>query len=195
VCGLGATPLVDGLATIARFMRQNPHEVVILSFEDYVTPQDTYEAFRDSELLPLVHRPDGSGVWPTLRELIERDERVIVLADHDGGNPGWYMPFWTHMQDTPFDARDRAEFSCARNRGYPDAPMLLINHWIATLPPDRAEAVRVNRYDVIMDRVEQCREERGMEPTIIAVDFYSIGDARRVVDDLNLRRNDRRLAR
>lgn len=190
VCGLGATPLAEALATIARFMRQNPHEVVILSFEDYVTPGDTHEAFRASGLLPLVYMPEENGPWPTLRQLIERNERVIVLADHDGGEPPWYLPFWTNFQDTPFNVRRPSQFSCGTNRGYEDAPMLMINHWIATLPPDRVDAFRVNRYDVIMEHVEQCREERGMEPTIIAVDFYSIGDTRRVVDDLNLRRHD-----
>lgn len=190
VCALGATPLAEGLADIARFMRQNPYEVVILSLEDYIRPEDTYEAFRSSGLLSLVYTPDESGEWPTLRELIDRNERVIVLADHSGGEPDWYLPFWSHMQDTPFDFRNPSEFSCARNRGYADAPMLMINHWITRPPPDRVAATRVNQYDVLMERVEQCRQERGMEPTIIAVDFFSIGHVQRVVDDLNLRRDE-----
>jgi hypothetical protein len=187
ICALGATPLADGLATIAEFLRRHPHEVVILSIEDYITPHDTYEAFRDSGLLPLVYTPDG-GPWPTLRELIERNERVIVLADHNGGRPNWYLPFRLYMQDTPFHARHPSEFSCVPNRGRADAPMLLINHWIATIPPNPLDAARVNRYEVIMERVERCRRQRGMEPTIIAVDFHSIGDVPRVVHHLNLRR-------
>lgn len=190
VCGLGATRLAEGLTKVARFMRQHPHEVIILSIEDYITPEDTYEAFRSSGLLSMVYTPQESGEWPTLRELIERNERVIVLADHGGGSFDWYLPFGSYMQDTPFDFLDPAEFSCAPNRGSADAPLLLINHWLGTLPPDRVDAVRVNQYDVLMERVRQCREERGVEPTIIAVDFYSIGDTRRVVDDLNLRRHE-----
>src|SRR5690606_9730649 len=100
-CGLGAMPLEQGLSDIHRFLRRRPNEVVILSFEDYITPEDTRAAFEASGLLELVYRPEGDDDdgWPTLRELIERDERVIVFADPRGGTFDWYLPFGTYVQD------------------------------------------------------------------------------------------------
>ena len=91
------------------------------------------------------------------------------------------------MQDTPFNFRTASDFSCRPNRGDRDASMLLVNHWISSFPPDRARAAMVNRERVLMERVEECREERGMAPNVIAVDFFAIGDALLVVDELNSR--------
>lgn len=185
LCGLGATPIGAGLAAIADFLRRNPNEVVMLSIEDYVSAEDVADAFRSSGLLDLVYDPEGSERWPTLREMIESDRRVVVLADHRGGDPSWYLAFAAYMQDTPAHVRTPDGFTCKHNRGDPEAPLLLINHWIATVPPDRVSAFRVNRRASLMAHVERCREERGMEPSIIAVDFSSIGDVLRVVDELN----------
>ncbi|MQA00713.1 MAG: hypothetical protein GEU80_15550 [Dehalococcoidia bacterium] len=186
-CGLGAVPLEQALANINRFLRAQPNEVVILSIEDYITPEDTRAAFEASGLLSLVYRPDGDDEWPTLRELIERDERVIVFADNEGGTFDWYLPFGTYVQDTPFNFRAASDFSCRPNRGHRNASMLMINHWISSFPPDRARAAMVNRQRVLLERVEECREERDMAPNIIAVDFFAIGDTLLVVDELNSR--------
>src|SRR5690606_27755756 len=64
LCGLGATPLSIGLEVVADFLRSHPHEVLILSIEDYVTPEDVVDAFRSSGLLDFVYareESDGSG--------------------------------------------------------------------------------------------------------------------------------------
>ena len=52
------------------------------------------------------------------------------------------------MQETPFLFLSPDDFSCAPNRGDPDAPLFLMNHWIQRIAPDRTDAVRVNRLDV-----------------------------------------------
>src|SRR5690606_7104494 len=188
LCGLGATPLTTVLEDVASFLRRNPREVVILSIEDYVQPEDVVAAFRASGLLELVYEAEDSDEWPTLREMIERDERVVVFADHRGGEPSWYLSFAAYVQDTPANVRGPEGFTCTHNRGDPEAPLLLLNHWISALPPDRVSAARVNRRASLLAHVETCRKERDRMPNIVAVDFGSIGEVLRVVDDLNLGR-------
>ena len=46
-------------------------------------------------------------------------------------------------------------------------------------------AKKVNAYDFLMDRVQQCEAERHKFPTIVAVNFYHQGDLLRVVDTIN----------
>jgi hypothetical protein len=185
LCRLGATPLVQGLREIARFLGENPNEVVVLSLEDYASPEDVQAAFRDAGLMPLVYTPSGDGSWPTLNAMIESGQRLVVFVDHHGGEPAWYQRFRTNLQDTPFNVRRPSDFTCGRNRGAQEAPLLLINHWISTPPPDRVNASLVNRYGSVSEHVERCLEDRGMRPSIIAVDFFAIGDVVEVVDDLN----------
>jgi hypothetical protein len=43
----------------------------------------------------------------------------------------------------------------------------------------------VNSAAALTARVDRCRQERGLSPTILAVDFTSVGDLIPVVDELN----------
>jgi len=77
--------------------------------------------------------------------------------------------------------------SCEPNRGTPDSPLFQINHWVtpAGAASTVAQAREVNAYDVLMPRVRSCMAERGRFPTIVGVNFATVGDLLRVVDDLN----------
>jgi len=43
----------------------------------------------------------------------------------------------------------------------------------------------VNARDALLARAQRCRDERGLRPTIVAVDFYRTGDVVGVVRALN----------
>ena len=77
--------------------------------------------------------------------------------------------------------------SCAPNRGTPNSPLFQINHWVTPsgASPTVDQAKVVNAYDVLMPRVRDCMTQRSAFPTIVGVNFVEIGDARKVVDDLN----------
>jgi hypothetical protein len=91
------------------------------------------------------------------------------------------------MQETPYRFPQPDDFTCARNRGDPEASLFLLNHWVSrqNSPPDRVTAVRVNTHDVVVERARACQRERGLMPNYIAVDFYNLGDLTGAVDTLN----------
>jgi hypothetical protein len=185
VCTLGAIDLTDGLRTFAAFLATHPNEVLILDIEDYVSPEDTAAAFRDSGLIDDVYtHPEGTP-WPTLRELITAHHRVIVGAEHAGTPSNWYQHFYGIAWDTPYQFIAATDFDCAVYRGSTANPLLLVNHWIANRAPSRADALQVNRLDVLLGRAEQCQIQHGKLPNIIAVNFYATGDLFQAVDTLN----------
>ena len=67
----------------------------------------------------------------------------------------------------------------------PDAPLLLVNHWLTVDPPSPAVAERVNSWSALDARVSECEDVRHRHPNIIAVDFYDRGDVFAFVDSLN----------
>ncbi|MFW2335364.1 hypothetical protein [Ilumatobacter sp.] len=185
-CGLGATDFESALSEIKLWMDANPREVVMLGIQDEISTQDTVEAFEASGLLDIVHRHEPSSPWPTLEELIDLDERVLVYAENEGEPSSWYQNAWEEtITDTPFKFALKSEFSCDANRGQPENPLFLINHWLTTGVPVREAAEAVNEIDELRSRVDQCREARGREPNIIAVDFVEVGDLITFVDELN----------
>jgi hypothetical protein len=190
LCEVGATRAVDALRAVHRFLVRHPEEVVVLSVQDETSAADTAKVIRESGLVDEVYLGDAQRPWPTLRELVERDERVIVLAENRAEGAPWIHPQPEVMQETPFLFRSvaalEAPTTCEPNRGGTAGSLLLVNHWVDTPPAPRVTiARRVNAYDFLEPRVSRCRRQRGMLPNLIAVDFFREGDAARVVDELN----------
>jgi hypothetical protein len=189
-CEVGATRAVDALTSIHRFLVRNPEEVVILSIEDDTSAEATAALMRDSGLVDEVYRGPAEPPWPTLRELVDRDERVIVLAENHVGGESWIHHQPVVMQETPFHFTTPAQLaapeSCAPNRGGTAGSLFLVNHWVDTSPAPRVSIARkVNGHDFLMRRLTMCRRDRRKFPNVVAVDFYRQGDARAVVDELN----------
>jgi hypothetical protein len=193
-CELGGTalePLLDDLHT---FLVAHPNEVVVVINQDYVTPADFVKAVGDAGLGDLVYR-GPTDRWPTLREMIDSDQRIVFLAENHAGAASWYQLAYQRItMETPFGfsrpvqltaAADLAS-SCRANRGPAQAPMFLVNHWITTDPlPLPSNAAKVNAYAPMLARMRECRGIRDHLPNLVAVDFYRQGDLFKVVDTLN----------
>jgi hypothetical protein len=89
------------------------------------------------------------------------------------------------MRETPYLFREPEDLSCVANRGVEGSRLLLVNHWVSRTAPDRADSVRLNRLEALLDRSDECVEARGVTPSFLAVNFYSIGDVMLAVDRLN----------
>jgi hypothetical protein len=185
-CELGATPLSDTLQHVHEFLVQNPNEVLVLVIEDYVAPEDLAAAFAQSGLDGLVYRGAAASPWPTLREMIDTRQRVVVLTE--SGRPGvaWIHPAFDVMQETPYRFKQVADLSCAPNRGGTGGSLFLVNNWIDTTPaPKPSNAEIVNAHDALLARARECQKTRGRVPTVIAVDFYRTGALFRVARAMN----------
>ena len=127
--------------------------------------------------------------------MIERDQRLVVMAENRAGAAPWYqLAYERLLQETPFTFTKPAQLTdpatlaatCRPNRGPSTAPLFLVNHWINTDPAPRpSHAEIVNAYGPLLRRATTCREIRDRVPNLLAVDFYKRGDLFRVVDTLN----------
>lgn len=185
-CGLGHTRLVDTLALLKAFLDANPHEVVLLLFEDYVTPEQTKAAFDEAGLTALMYAHERSQIWPTLGALIDSGRRVVAFAQNEGGGePDWYLDLFEQSWDTPYAAKTREELSCEYGRGDPDAPLFVLNHFLTNPLASATLAAEVNFNPFLLDRARACQQASGRLPNVIAVDYYEVGDLFAAVDMLN----------
>jgi hypothetical protein len=184
-CEFGATDLDRSFKEIDAFLDENRDEVLLLVIEDYVTPRDMIEEFKRSGLEEHVYKGPAGPPWPTLREMIADDQRVLVMAENGRGGADWYRPAFELMQETPYTFKRPSQMSCRPNRGERANSLFLVNHWIDTSPSPRSSIAKVvNAYDFLLGRARECERERQF-PNLLAVDFYKQGDLQRVVDRLN----------
>jgi len=186
-CELGALKLVPVLKDVRDFLVENPGEVLVIVIQDEsVSPQDIERCFKESGLLEFVYRGPVTPPWPTLRDMVESDQRVVVMAENSSAGVAWYHPAFEVIQETPYGFKDPSEFSNRPNRGGTRGSLLLMNHWIESVPsPKPSDAAIVNAHDALMQRILAFRRERGRLPNLVAVDFYATGDMLAVVRELN----------
>ncbi len=186
-CELGGESLIPLLRQVRDFLVINPDEVITFIIQDEgVSPKDIEKCFTESGLIDFVYRGKVSPPWPTLRNMISNDQRVMVFAENNSTGVPWYHLAYEAMQETPYKFRNPDEFSCRPNRGTSSASLFLINHWIETAPaPKPSNAEIVNAYDILLKRAQQCERERHLLPNLLAVDFYKTGDLFKVVEVLN----------
>ncbi|HEY1275666.1 MAG TPA: hypothetical protein VGF25_12170 [Thermoleophilaceae bacterium] len=195
-CELGGTTLDSVLGDLHDFLVANPDAVVVVINQDYITPEDFVAAVEKAGLGDLVYRgPTARGKWPTLRRMIDTNQRVVFLAENHAGAAPWYhLAYDTITEETPYAFSkpqqltdpERLPASCRPNRGPEGAPMFLVNHWITTDPiPLPSNAAKVNAYRPLMRRLRVCRKMRHHLPNLVAVNFYRRGDLFRAVDTLN----------
>ena len=184
LCELGKIDLSAALGILDAFLDSHPHEVLVLIIEDAISVEDTLAAFEASTLIEHVYAHPG-GAFPTLRELIDRGQRLLVTAEREGPPPDWYHHVWDVAWDTPYSFASANDFSCQPNRGSTSNPLFLLNHWIENPVSDPALSEIANQHDLLLGRAEQCQSESGDVVNFVAVNHYSIGALFQVVDELN----------
>ena len=187
VCDIGATKLQPEMGKVHDWLVANPREVVTIFIEDSVSAADTAEVFDQAGLLPYVATHKQGDPWPTLGKMIDSGKRLVVLMQRDGGGTTypWLLQGWDQTQDTNYDAKTAAQLSCARNRGTGKSQLLMINNWVNNFGSILTDAGRVNSYDSLYPRMVKCRQERGMIPNYIAVNYFDRGDLFKVVNAVN----------
>ena len=185
-CEAGAVDMTSTLRSVREWLERHPDEVLIFFVEDSVSAADTARVFEQAGLLRYVYTHGRTDPWPTLRQLIESEHRVLVLSENDkSGSVPWYHDGFSLVQETPYHFTSAKQFSCRPNRGTANSPLFLLNHWIDAGRPSRAASSKVNRFDVLLPRARACQAERGLLPNLVAVDWYDQGDLLGVVNVLN----------
>lgn len=184
-CSLGSQPLTDGLAEIGAFLDAHPGAVVTIIFESYVGPDATAAAFAAAGLAERAHHQPLDMPWPTLRALIDAGTPLVVFTD-DGraaGNHPWLHHVWSHAFETDFSNETPDDLDCDDNRGEPDRPLFILNHFL-TAPialPRLAEQVNGDAEA----HARECAALHGVMPQFVTVDFYEIGAVVEAVERLN----------
>jgi hypothetical protein len=194
-CVLGATPLVEVLRAMRDHLRTDPGSVLVVINEDSIAPEDFRRAVARSGLRRHVFCRAPGPVWPTLREMVRKDRRVVMLAERDAGSVRWYHEAYAEgiLQETPYtwpapgNLTDPAQWeaSCRPNRGGTTGSLFLMNHWSPPLAPTPATSALVNAAGVIEGRARTCARVRGRLPTIVAVDMFPAGGLLEAVRRLN----------
>ena len=185
LCELGAERMSSTLDELRGFLERNRSEVLVVFIESSVDPGAVEKQFEEADLEPYLAALRRGEPLPTLRQMIASGRRLVVFDEGDGGDSGWYQAGFLFVEDTRIRSLLRSPTACDPNRGSPESPLLLMNHWIDRFPPPVRDNGDVSQRRTVLRRVRSCRDARGDVPNLIAVDFYDRGDVIPAVGEFN----------
>jgi hypothetical protein len=187
-CELGAVPFATVIDELRHFLDDHPGTVLVVVIQDELPAEQLLPVLEKGGLDPYLSTLDPGQPMPTLGSMVNSGRRLVMgleLGDLGPRIPNVYDAGL--VQDVPFRYSSVGELedaaSCQPHRGSPDAPLLLLNHWISPATPETSS--EANAEDVLLTRAERCAAERGQPVNLVAVDFYQSGDLLDVVDRLN----------
>jgi len=190
---------------IVTFLRENPYEIIIIEIQvngDSLWP--LFEMLKEVEGLSslIYEHPSVEQPWPKLMDMIEMDQRLIILAHDDiaceeGSCPAGVHSTYEFAFETPFEQKGledlmRVELSCSVSRGWSNSEFIISNHFATDERglPSIDVAMDVNKKENLQARLEYCQEKfstkyKNEVINLLVVDFWNIGDTLVVVDDYN----------
>lgn len=186
ICALGSQDLVEGLVEIRAFLDENPNEVLAFLMEPSgVSAEEIGGAF-DASGMTRYCLPHAVGApWPTLQEMIQSNQRVVVLTDQKTGGFPWLLPMWTLMWDNDWSNHRESDFDCECNRGKATNDLFNLNQFISNPLPFAGGAEVANRGEALYRRAKECWDKTGRVPNFVTVDHYEVGELFEAVDRLN----------
>lgn len=190
-CDAGVRRPSEVMGNIKKFLEVNRNEVLIIEFEiNDNSLEELYEAIDKSGIDKYVYRPAFVTEWPTMQSLIDYDTRLILFAHGDGMEsctqmacPEGIFYKFDHFQQTNWNDVNTCDVK--GNAPRQDGGFFLMNHWMndkSTDLPSATNAEQVNTYSSLTSRINKCE---GGPPNVLAVDFWDVGDALAVVDEIN----------
>ena len=199
-CIFGTRSIQSVLENLIEFLNDNPHEVLILptQLQSDVTLAEIDEVFQS---VPgwkdqLYSHPGPGTPWPTLRELIQANTRVLFFHYNNPDEctpttcpPGFHQWF-DYAVETKYDFLTLGDLSdkdsaCEITRGRGGTQEFFgVN--VFTTPPRLTSAVIVNQKDCLRDHLQACSDRNdGIDANLVFVDFWGAGDTIEVVHELN----------
>ncbi len=154
-CTLGASDLTGEFGKIANFLAGHPREVLIFVVQDGINPLDHAKAVEESGLIDYIYTGPTDS-YPTLRQMIATNQRVVMLSEGNTGTVPWFHDGYAGaLQETPYNFRKRESDpqdgpntlttqeaidlltnpltlneTCRPFRGGTTGALFLMNHWV-----------------------------------------------------------------
>ena len=190
--GSSSRRLEEAFEEIRQFLAANPREVVTLMLESYVMAQEVDAALLTTGLWSFTYSHAG-GAWPTLREMIDANDRLVIFVDRHLDSDtqtsrfDWYHNQWDFMFETRWNHghkpdTDDCELS-PDDRSRSSNPLFLLNQFL--VPAYRLQAEQMNYNPDLEHRAAWCASIWNHIPNFVGVDFYEIGDVFAAVRAIN----------
>lgn len=182
---LGDESLKAVLVAVKQRLDEDPDKVLTLLFNSKVPIVEWSHLLSDCGLIDRVYIHPG-GVWPTLREMIDADQRLVLFTlNNDSQNQPWVQQL-NHF--SKWAARDLCQKDAKEKVLGADSPrdLLLMDHHAKLKASEKIDDLKwINSTKLLLQRATKCWDITGNIPNLILVDHYQIGETKNALKMIN----------
>ncbi len=181
-----AQKFVDICKELKAFLDNHPHEVFTLKLEENIPVDQLGKIIEETGLSDYALQFPGS--WPTLRQMIESNKRLVIFSQKRSSAYPWLNPT-SMLISTPYSFQTIEQLSFATNPQHiPPNYLFEVQHFITRgLAGNREYARRANSKAVLTARLKALAQGSKHIPNFVEVDFIEKPNMEvfDVVDHLN----------
>ncbi len=197
--------LENYLTTVKGWLDDNPYEVIAIMMgnnngqDTKIAATEYVEPFQNSGILEYIWTPSARNLnlneWPTLSEMILRNERVVAMLDYNADQDAvpWLLSEFDYQWETPFSPTDPS-FPCTQQRPPNQAEdvsrnrMYMLNHNLNVEIALSGTSILVPAYGLLDQinavsgngslglNIQGCHELWNRAPNWLLVDYYNFGN-------------------
>lgn len=204
-CSLGSRDPLIAFQNIATFLQNNPRDVLLITMElvtinhVQVRLNDIFALMQTAGLTKYLYwHTNPTSNWPTMRQLIEADTRVLIffyggpscrttsLSCPPGFNEWFYYAAETEFEFPTVNALQNISSSCKITRGAGGyMEFFAVNNFVTNILPSKTAAAMVNKQDFLLKHIDACAEMNNMTVNVVFIDFWNIGNLVQVAQEYN----------
>lgn len=163
------------LVDIKNYLEQKPDKIFNLFLDFSTNVNELSDIFQDVGIDKFLYTFDPQEGWPTLKNMIEKNRRLVVFAMQDHRNsPEWLHYVWNHAVEPYFSIWEAPVFKSEFLKGDPKNSLLIYNDYNF---PQKSESVKNLKYDTslnpyLIEHIKNTWFNTGKTPNFIMLDRY-----------------------
>lgn len=171
--------LSEDLGEIKQYLEEDSTAIITLFLESYVSSGKIDTLLTQMDLSKYLFSKDTNQVWPTCREMISNDTRLVIFSGRvDKQRLDWYHHSRIYVASTDYSNFTKASLSTDFHRGDETKDIYVMNHFVYDCIGTGSwwRARRINKNKFLRKRCAEMKEKHGKYPNFILIDFFREGD-------------------
>lgn len=168
-------PLNQTLVEIKNNLEKNPERIMSLFLDFSTNANEVSEIFQETGINKFIYSYDAKEGWPTVRAMIEKNQRLVVFSMQEHRNsPEWMQYVWNVAVEPYFSIWEAPVFKGEFLKGDPKNSLLIYNDYNF---PRKSEIERSLRYETnqnpyLIEHIKNTWVNTGKTPNFVMLDRY-----------------------
>jgi len=170
-------PFDQSLLEIKNDLEKNPERILTLFLDFSTNMNEVGEIFQETEINKFVYTYDSKEGWPTVRSMIEKNQRLVIFSMQEHRNcPEWMLYVWNMAVEPYFSIWEAPVFKGEFLKGDPKNSLLIYNDYNF---PNKSETEKNLRYETnqnpyLIEHIKNTWMNTGKIPNFVMLDRYEI---------------------